>query len=90
MLCGNLEGRDGVGVEGTLPEGGDISILMIDSRCCMVETNTTFSSNYPPIKNTLKKCSSNVIFNRRIWFGKRGHNPEERAVTIWHNRNPFE
>ena len=24
-----------------VPEGGDIRILMADSRCCMAETNTT-------------------------------------------------
>ena len=36
-------------------EGGDICILMADSLCCMTETNTTFWSHYPPIKNKLKK-----------------------------------
>ena len=30
-------------------------ILMADSSCCIAETNTTLWSNYPPIKNKLKK-----------------------------------
>ena len=29
-----------VGVGRKVPEGGDIDILMADSGCCMVETNT--------------------------------------------------
>ena len=35
-------------------EGGDMSILMADSHCCMAETNTAMKSNYPPIKNKFK------------------------------------
>ena len=30
-------------------------LLMADSHCCMAETNTTLSSNYPPIKK-FKNC----------------------------------
>ena len=41
MLCDNLEGWDGVGGGREVQEGGDISILMADSHCCMAETNTT-------------------------------------------------
>ena len=26
-------------------------ILMADSRCCAMETNTALWSNYPPVKN---------------------------------------
>ena len=36
-------------------EGGDICILMADSCYCLAETNTTLYSNYPPVKNKLKK-----------------------------------
>ena len=41
MLCDNLEGWDGVGGGREVQEGGDISILVADSHCCMAETNTT-------------------------------------------------
>ena len=41
-LCDNLEGREGGS------EGGDICILMADSRC-IAQTNTTFKKNYPGI-----------------------------------------
>ena len=40
MLCDDLEGGMGVGQEGS-SRGVDICILMVDSRCCMAETNTT-------------------------------------------------
>lgn len=29
----------------------DMCVLMADSHCRIVETNTTLQSNYPPIKN---------------------------------------
>ena len=32
-------------------QGGDICIPMIDSYCCMAETNTILKSNYLSIKN---------------------------------------
>ena len=35
-------------------EGGDMCISMVDSCCCMAETNTTLQSNYLPIKNKNK------------------------------------
>ena len=41
MLYGDLEGWGGVG-GWKVPEGGDMCILIVDSRCCMAETNTTF------------------------------------------------
>jgi len=41
VLCDNLEGWSGVGRGKVVQEGGDIGILMTDSRCCMAETNTT-------------------------------------------------
>ena len=47
--------EDGVGGWKEVQEGGDICILMADSCCCRAETNTTLYSNYPPIKNKLKK-----------------------------------
>ena len=40
MLCDNLEGWDGVGGGREVQEGGDISIPMADSCCCMAKTNT--------------------------------------------------
>ena len=39
VLRNNLERRDGMGRE--VQEGGDVCILMADSRCCTAETNTT-------------------------------------------------
>ena len=32
-------------------EGRDICIFVADSHCYMIETNTAWESNYPPIKN---------------------------------------
>ena len=54
-LCDNLEGREGGS------EGGDICILMADSRC-IAQTNTTFKKNYPSITNKLKKNVSVYLF----------------------------
>ena len=48
-------GWDGVGGLGQVQEGGDIRIPMTDSHCCTGEDNTVFLTNYPPIKNKLKK-----------------------------------
>ena len=31
--------------------GGDLCMVVADSRCCATESNTTLFSNYPPIKN---------------------------------------
>ena len=52
MLCDNLEGWDGGVGRREVQEGGDLCILMADSRCCTAET---LSSNYPLIKNKFKK-----------------------------------
>ena len=41
MLCGNLEGWDGVGEGKEVQEGGNMCILMADSCWCTAETNTT-------------------------------------------------
>jgi len=49
MPCDNIEGWDGVGGEKEVQEGGDICIPMLDSCCCMAETNTRLK--YPPTKN---------------------------------------
>ena len=38
-LCNNLEGWDGVGNRKEVQEGGDICVLLVDSRCCVAETN---------------------------------------------------
>ena len=44
VLCDNLEGLNAEsGTE--VKEGGDIRILMADSRCCTAETSTTLKSN---------------------------------------------
>ena len=50
VLCDNLGDELGRGRR-EAQEGGDICLLMADSHCCMAETNTTLSINYPPIKN---------------------------------------
>ena len=36
-------------------QGGNVCILMADSCCCMAETKTILQSNYPPIKNKIRK-----------------------------------
>ena len=36
-------------------EGGDICTIMADLCYCMAETNITLKSNFPPIKNYIKK-----------------------------------
>ena len=41
MLCDHLEGLGGVGGGREIHEGGDLCILMVDSHCCMAETNIT-------------------------------------------------
>ena len=46
MLCDSLEGRDGVGVGGSVSGHeahgeGDLCVLRADPHCCMVETNRT-------------------------------------------------
>ena len=41
VLCGNLEGWDGVGVGRDIHKGGDVCIPMADSCQCTAETNTT-------------------------------------------------
>ena len=41
VLCGDLEGWDGGMGRREAEEGGDICILIADSRCCIAETNTT-------------------------------------------------
>ena len=48
MLFEDIEGWDGVGREAL--DRGDVYIHIADSCCHMAETNTTFLSNYPPIK----------------------------------------
>ena len=41
MLCEDLERWDGVEGGSDVQEGGNVCILMADSRCCMAETNMT-------------------------------------------------
>ena len=41
MLCEDLERWDGVIGGSEVQEGGNVCILMADSRCCMAETNIT-------------------------------------------------
>ena len=52
MLWDDLRGQAG-GKEAQ--ERGDICILIVESRCCAAETNTTLESNYIPIKTHFKK-----------------------------------
>ena len=49
MLCDDLEGWNG-GSGREAQEGGDMCTFTADSHCCMAETNTTFLSNFSPIK----------------------------------------
>ena len=44
MLCDDIEGWDGVEGGMEVQEGGDLTILMADSCCCMAKTNTTFKA----------------------------------------------
>ena len=41
MLCGNLDGWDGLGAGKEVQEGGNTCILMADSCWCTAESNTT-------------------------------------------------
>ena len=41
MLCDDLSGQDGCGVRQRLKRKGGICIHIVDSRCCIAETNTT-------------------------------------------------
>ena len=41
VLCDNLDGWDGIGGGREFQEGEDMYIPMIDSCCCMAESNTT-------------------------------------------------
>ena len=51
-----------VGAGREVQEKEDMCILMADARCCMAETNTTLYSNYPSIKNKLKKKKESTRF----------------------------
>ena len=55
MLCDNLEGWDGLGNGKEVQQGGNTCVLTADSCCCMAEANTALQSNYPSIKNKLKR-----------------------------------
>ena len=44
MLYDDLKGWDGVEGGREVQDGGGVSILMADSRCCMAETNITFKA----------------------------------------------
>ena len=58
-MVGLSRGRGGREVQ----EGGDTDILIADSHCCTVVTNT-YCSNYPPIKNKLKINNSHIAYNK--------------------------
>ena len=62
---GGMQGGDGKEVQ----EGGDVCIYMADSLHCTAETNTTFQSNYSPIKRKRNKLRERK--QREVW-GKRG------------------
>ena len=48
MFCGNLIGKE-------IQKRGDLFIHVVDSLCCMAETNTTLQRNYTPTKINLNK-----------------------------------
>ena len=69
-LCDDLKVGDGVEGWRQIQEGGDICVPRDDSCCCMAEISTTLESNYPPIKNKLKKKqwgSGNSLVDQ--WLG---------------------
>ena len=43
-------------------EGGDTCVTVADLYYCMAETNITLQSNFPPIKNYIKKKRHSVIY----------------------------
>ena len=43
MVCDDLGGAEG------RSKGGDICIIMANLCCCMAETDTKLSNNFPPI-----------------------------------------
>ena len=55
MLCDNLEGWDGLGSGKEVQQGGNTCVLTAGSCCCMAEANTALQSDYPSIKNKLKR-----------------------------------
>ena len=57
-------GGGGRGVQ----EGGDMCIPMADSHGCMAETNTTLSSNYPPIKKIIFFKKDSLSQDGIIWL----------------------
>ena len=48
------------GVEGKVQEGGEVCVLMADLCHYMAEANIILYSDYPPIKNKLKKNKTQV------------------------------
>ena len=54
-LCINLEGWDEEGDGRDIQKGGDICIPMADSCWGLTEDNKSLWSNYPSIKNKLKR-----------------------------------
>ena len=56
MLCGDLDGWDGVLDGKEVQEGRDIRLSTADSLCPMAETNITLYSNYTPTKTNENKC----------------------------------
>ena len=74
QACSSCQPR-AVGWEGEwegVSRGRGICINMIDSSCCMVETNATLVSNYLPIKNNKtsqeKKKNTAVMYDTRLYL----------------------
>ena len=61
---GNLEGGMRWGGGGReVQEEGDKYILIADSHCCIAKTNTTFLSNYTPIRKQHREKLKTEIAN---------------------------
>ena len=62
---GDLEGGMRWGGGGReVQEEGDKYILIADSHCCIAKTNTTFLSNYTPIRKQHREKLKTEIANR--------------------------
>ena len=74
MLCDHLEGWDREGGREGDARGkryGDICICITDSLCYKAKTNTSWQSNYTPIK-MLKKKKKTILFtiaSKRKYLG---------------------
>ena len=72
-----MEGAGGRETE----KGGDICVLTADSGCCDTESNTTLSSNYPPIKKNFFKQETQI--NTDMYRNKFGRTDTQMLIVTY-------